>query len=134
MCLSCAGACIPAGEPFVCRILAVDFHPLSLSVYINIYICVCVHVRCLEPEKKAASVSLRSGCKPCVEHKSFKTSVLFLLSSLTTALFSLTTTTAAIAALAHLSQRAHEEDSGPTHICFRSKAICCKCAREVGMQ
>lgn len=41
--------------------------------------------------------------------------------------FSLTTTTAAIPALAQLSQRAYEEDSGPTHICFRSKAICCKC-------
>ncbi|XP_069024730.1 formin-binding protein 1 isoform X12 [Embiotoca jacksoni] len=29
----------------------------------------------------------------------------------------------AISALAHLSQRAHEEDSGPTHIRFRSTAI-----------
>lgn len=43
------------------------------------------------------------------------------------AVFSLTTTTAAIPALAHLSQRAYEEDSGSTHICFRSQAICCKC-------
>lgn len=43
------------------------------------------------------------------------------------AVFSPTTTTAAIPTLAHLSQRAYEEDSWPTHICFRSKAICCKC-------
>ena len=42
-------------------------------------------------------------------------------------MFSLTTTTAAIPALAHLSQRANEEDSGPAHVCFRSQAICCKC-------
>lgn len=36
-------------------------------------------------------------------------------------------TTAAIASLARFSQRAHEEDSGSTHIRVRSQAICCKC-------
>lgn len=44
----------------------------------------------------------------------------------------LMTTAAAVPALAHLSQRAHEEDAGPAHVCVRSKAICCKCARRAG--
>lgn len=45
------------------------------------------------------------------------------------AVFSPTNTTAAIPTLAHMSQRTYQEDSGSTHICFRSQAICCKCVR-----
>lgn len=62
-----------------------------------------------------------------MHHKSFKTSVLFFCALIDEAVSSLTTTAATVAVLAHMSQRANEEDSGPTHICFRGQAICCKC-------
>lgn len=93
-------------------------NPSTVTVY---SVCVCVVLE----EEEDVSVFWESN-EGGVEYKSIGVT--------DKALFSLTTTTAAIPALDHLSQRANEEDSGPTHICFRSKAICCKCVRCDGRQ
>lgn len=92
-------------------------HPQQLYIYS--YLCF------MWAEREVLRV-LGAKLRPRIQYKSFL-QVVFRA-----AVFSLTTTAAAVPALAHLSQRAHEEDAGPAHVCIRSKAICCKCVRPGG--
>lgn len=108
-CAQCRHA--PAGEP---RELHVRY--LVSMFYHCIIVCVCdavsVYVFVQDGEKASVFREQNLAC--------FWAPTDWVLSSPTAA-------AATIPALPHLSQRAHEEDSGSTHICFRSSTICCKC-------
>lgn len=108
--LRLVGGCLPLQESLFVLHISCVIHPVT--VHVSVYVC---HLGGRERESNLGHIQYKS----C-----------FLIDK---ALFSPMTTTAAISALAHLSQRANEEDSGSTHICFRSKAICCKCVCEMGV-